>query len=55
MFHAAVQAPVPVAAHRVVWFAPDRPVEGNTIYLLPSTSSDGATECELPTSPPADS
>jgi hypothetical protein len=33
------------APHRVTWFPPERPVEGNTIYVLPdvpaaATSSD---------------
>lgn len=56
MSHAAVQAPtVPATAHRVVWFAPDRPVEGNTIYRRPCMDSDAAVECEIPVSPPADS
>lgn len=24
-------------SHRVVWFAPDRPVEGVTVYVRPDT------------------
>jgi len=27
---------VPASAFPVVWFAPDRPVEGNTIYIRPA-------------------
>ena len=52
MSHAAVQASaVPATAHRVVWFAPDRPVEGNTVYRRPSAESEGASEFELEASP----
>ena len=35
-----VQVPeIPATSHRVVWFAPDRPVEGNTIYRRPLVES----------------
>ena len=30
--------------HKVVWFAPDRPVEGNTIFVRPLTNFEAATE-----------
>ena len=45
----AVQALViPAAAHKVVWFAPDRPVEGNTIYRR--YIDDSPAETDLPDS-----
>ncbi len=44
MSRTAVQAlDVPATAHQVVWFAPDRPVEGNTVYVLPGAGSDVPT------------
>jgi hypothetical protein len=53
MSHTAVEVSEgPATWHRVVWFAPDRPVEGNTIYRRPLVESAGAdrdretdTEC----------
>jgi hypothetical protein len=40
MSHATVRVPeIPAVSHKVVWFAPDRPVEGNTIYRLPLVGS----------------
>ena len=35
MSRAVVVSEAPAVPHRVVWFAPDRPVEGNTIYRRP--------------------
>ncbi len=31
-------------SHQVVWFVPDRPVEGNTVYVLPGAGSDVPAE-----------
>jgi hypothetical protein len=40
MSHTAVRVPeIPAISHKVVWFAPDRPVEGNTIYRRPPVES----------------
>lgn len=40
MSHTAVRVPeIPAVSHKVVWFAPDRPVEGNTIYRRPPVES----------------
>lgn len=36
------------SAHRILWFAPDRPVEGATIFLRPVAES---TSPSLPTYP----
>lgn len=30
-------------SHRVVWFSPDRPVEGVTIYVRPDATPDAAS------------
>jgi hypothetical protein len=48
MSHATVQvSEIPATSHRVVWFAPDRPVEGNTIYRRPiGESASVESDCE---------
>jgi hypothetical protein len=38
-------APLP---HKVSWFAPERPVEGNTIYVRPDTASAPAESDDSP-------
>ena len=40
-----------VAAHRVTWFGPDRPVEGTTVYARPDAVSPAPEgELEAPSS-----
>jgi len=34
----------PAAAHRVTWFAPERPVENGTVFLRPESASPAPTE-----------
>ena len=44
--------PLPATSFKVVWFAPDRPVEGNTMYVRPSVESapvTGPDSAVLPT------
>ncbi len=31
-------------SYKVLWFPPDRPVEGNTIYVRPATDFEAAPE-----------
>jgi hypothetical protein len=38
-------APLP---HKVSWFAPERPVEGNTIYVRPDSEPTLATSDDSP-------
>ena len=39
-------------SYKVLWFPPDRPVEGNTIYVRPATDVDPAAERDsMPASP----
>jgi len=35
---AGKSADVPLNSYQVVWFPPDRPVEGNTIYIRPAAN-----------------
>lgn len=47
----AGQSPtVPVSPSKVLWFVPDRPVEGNTIYVRPASDAEPGAESEEPTS-----
>jgi hypothetical protein len=38
------QIAMPSTSHKVTWFPPDRPVEGNTIYVRPGASSGDPVE-----------
>lgn len=46
-------ATVPATSFPVVWFAPDRPVEGNTMFVRPPVESETAAELDSVV-PPAD-
>ena len=37
---------VPATSFKVMWFVPDRPVEGNTVYVRPPVQSDAPTGSE---------
>ena len=36
------------SAHRVTWFAPDRPVDGGTVFVRPDTPETPMTPAEIP-------
>jgi hypothetical protein len=46
---------VPTTSYKVVWFPPDRPVEGSTIYVRPTTEIESVIDVELATSDEMDS
>jgi len=43
-----------VNSYKVLWFPPDRPVEGNTIYVRPTTDFEQTSECDSTSLPHVD-
>lgn len=39
--------PLLLTGHRINWFAPDRPVEGGTVFVRPAASDEGADSIPL--------
>jgi|tagenome__1003787_1003787.scaffolds.fasta_scaffold19599252_1 hypothetical protein len=46
--HATGRHTEPPAAHQITWFAPDRPVDGGTVYKRPAPQDTDQSADALP-------